>query len=150
MGRVEMLIKRHEGLRLKPYTDTVGKLTIGYGHNLSDLGLRPDEAEYLFVNDLDRATAELLQRLPWIAMLDEVRHAVLIDMSFNLGIGGLLGFKQTLASVQRGDYEAAAKGMMRSKWATQVGGRASRLAMMMRSGQWPGDIDLDSSPSQSS
>ena len=42
----EQLI-RDEGTRLKPYTDTTGHLTIGFGRNLSQVGISLAEAEYL-------------------------------------------------------------------------------------------------------
>ena len=48
------MLKRHEGLRLKPYQDTIGKLTIGYGRNLDDRGISKEEAEYLLRNDISR------------------------------------------------------------------------------------------------
>ena len=35
--RLKNDIKRHEGFRSKPYKDTVGKTTIGYGRNLDDV-----------------------------------------------------------------------------------------------------------------
>jgi lysozyme len=55
-------------------------------------------------------------------------------MCFNLGVTRLGGFVNTLAAMKRGDYEAAADGMMKSLWASQVGRRAQRLAKMMREG----------------
>ena len=59
---------------------------------------------------------------------------MLADMCFNLGINRLLGFKNTLAAIKAGDYEAAADGMLASMWAKQVGKRAHRLIKMMREG----------------
>jgi lysozyme len=58
----------------------------------------------------------------------------MIDMCFNLGIGGLLEFKNTLASIQSGDYQKASEQMLQSKWATQVGNRATELSEMMKEG----------------
>jgi lysozyme len=124
----------HEGLRLKPYRDTVGKLTIGVGRNLDDVGISKGEALGLLSNDVERVMEQLDQAIPWWAKLDGVRRAVLIDMGFNMGLGGLLGFKQTLSAVQSGDYQGAADGLLASKWATQVGQRAQDLARMMRTG----------------
>jgi lysozyme len=59
---------------------------------------------------------------------------VLVNMGFNLGPEGLLGFRRTLRAVEEGRYADAAEGMLRSKWARQVGARAVRLAAMMREG----------------
>lgn len=134
------MLKLHEGYRAKPYKDTVGKLTIGFGRNLTDNGIRPTEAEFLLDNDIKEATMRLRITFPWTESLDLVRQAVLIDMTFNMGIGGLSGFKTTLRLIEVGDYANAAAQMLRSKWAEQVGmkvgQRAWRLSTMMRTGEW--------------
>lgn len=125
----------HEGLELKPYKDTVGKLTIGVGRNLTDRGITKDEAYYLLRNDVAIVITELDKNLNWWKSLDEVRQRVLADMCFNLGISKLLGFKNTLELIRKGDYEAASSAMLNSLWAKQVKGRAARLANMMRTGK---------------
>lgn len=138
---VEALIRRHEGTRTRRgrhvvYTDTRGIETIGIGRNLRR-GLTDAEAELLFANDLEEHYEQLHLAIPWVGALDEVRHAVLVDMAYNLGVPGLLKFKRTLASVHDGRYADAAREMLESRWAGQVGTRATRLARMMRSGEWP-------------
>jgi lysozyme len=129
-------LKRDEGLRLTPYLDSVGKTTIGYGRNLSDEGITREEADMLLMNDIERTTNDLSKHLPWVASLDPVRQAVLLNMAFNMGIHGLMSFKNTLALVQRGDYAMAALGMLHSEWASQVPARAQRLAKQMELGEW--------------
>lgn len=126
-------LKLDEGLRLKPYRDTVGKLTIGIGRNLDDVGISEAEAEYLCNNDVDRTIEEMNRLMPWWQTLDEPRQRVLLNMGFNLGVPGLLKFKNTLAAVRASRYNDAAKGMLASKWARQVGDRAKRLAELMKS-----------------
>ena len=133
-------IRLHEGERLKVYKCTAGKLTIGVGRNLEDRGITPEESSYLLENDLRTFQVELLRKLPWVADLDDVRQRVLIDMAFNLGIAGLLTFKNTLAAIKRGDYEKGARGMLDSKWASQVGKRAERLSTMMLTGKDPREL----------
>jgi lysozyme len=128
-------LKLHEGVRDRPYKDSVGKLTIGVGRNLTDKGLKPKEIEYLLMNDIMDCIDDLNKYLPWWRQLNEVRQRVLMDMCFNLGIGGLLGFKNTLAFIQSGDYEQASQNMLSSKWASQVGQRSRRLSEMIRTGQ---------------
>jgi lysozyme len=132
--RLRKQLNLHEGRRLKPYRDTVGKLTIGVGRNLTDRGISPAESDLLLTNDIDEHLHDLLAVAPWINGLDEVRQRVLVDMAFNLGVPGLLKFKSTLAAIKDGRYEDAAKGMLKSLWAKQVKGRATRLAEMMRTG----------------
>ena len=140
-ARLRAMLVADEGLRLKPYRDTVGKLTIGVGRNLDDVGLSKIEAMYLLENDINRAIRDLVAVFDWFPLLDPVRQCVMVNMAFNMGIGsekrGLRSFHNTLAAVARGDYAAAAAGMRRSKWAKQVGNRAERLARMMESGQFP-------------
>jgi lysozyme len=127
-------LRLHEGERLKPYRCTAGKLTIGVGRNLEDRGITAEESAYLLNNDIDREWKALTTALPWVTGLNDVRQRVLLDMSFNLGIVGLLRFKNTLATIRRGDYSKAAAMMLDSLWARQVGKRAVRLAEMMRTG----------------
>jgi lysozyme len=129
---------RDEDLRQKPYRCTAGKLTIGIGRNLDDVGISVDEAYFLARNDVAKVVVQLDHELPWWKDLDETRQRVLANMAFNLGINGLLGFKNTLANIQAGRYLEAAQGMLASKWAKQVGPRAERLALMMRDGNTAG------------
>jgi lysozyme len=136
-------LTREEGLKLKPYRDSVGKLTIGVGRNLDDVGISREEALELCAHDIVRTIAELDEHLPWWRELDEVRQRVIADMGFNLGVDGdphnpndaLTGFRNTLAMAHAGNYAGAAANMLKSKWATQVGARAQRLARMMATGR---------------
>ncbi|MEC9346044.1 MAG: lysozyme [Pseudomonadota bacterium] len=127
-----MLI-RHEGLRLKPYRCPAGKLTIGCGRNLEDVGISRDEAMDLLCNDIAIHQAEM-ERFPWFAGLSGQRKNALIDMHFNLGDPAFRGFKRMIAALAAGDYNAAADEMLASAWARQVGARATELADMMRRG----------------
>jgi lysozyme len=129
---------RDEGVRLKPYRDSVGLLTIGVGHNLEAHGISQAVCDLLLTEDIADVEAGVRARLPWAtpARLGEARHAVLLNMSFNLGLGGLLGFKRFLADVEAGEWTMAATEMMNSKWAQQVGARADRLARQMETDTW--------------
>ena len=135
MDRIKEQLVRHEGLRLKPYRCTAGKLTIGIGRNLDDCGISQSEAYVMLINDIMNCEKQLQAKIPDIYNgLDEVRKSVLLNMCFNLGIKGLLGFKNTLAYIGAGDWERAANGMLASKWAKQVGMRAIELSELMRKG----------------
>lgn len=144
-------LMRHEGAmrdkkgRHKAYRCSAGALTIGYGHNLDahpipGLGavsfLNESEARSLLLADLARHERRLREALPFARALEPVRYAVLVNMAFNLGLRGVLAFKNTLADVERGDYTAAARRMLRSAWARQTGGRARELARQMAEGAW--------------
>ena len=130
-------LERDEGLRLKPYLDTVGKTTIGVGRNLTDVGISQSEAYYLLQSDIARTGADLDHWIPWWFSLDEVRQRVLMNMAYNMGIAGLLTFTNTLQMIHDGRYQDAADAMLKSLWAHQVGPRAQRLSEMMRTGQEP-------------
>lgn len=131
----EQLI-RDEGRRLALYQDSAGLWTIGVGHNLSAHGISDAVCDLMLDEDIARVLAGLKARAGWYVTLPEPRRAVLENMAFNLGIGGLMGFRRMLAFLQAGDYAGAAGEMADSKWASQVGGRARRLAEQMRTGAW--------------
>ena len=134
MSLVDDLV-RDEGLELKPYTDTVGKLTIGIGRNLTDRGISEEEARYLLRNDIKIVQYELRQaKGPWLYDLpDDVRRA-LLNMAFNMGVPRLMNFKKMWAALEVGDYEEAAAQALDSVWANQVGARAIRIAELIRNG----------------
>jgi lysozyme len=118
------------------YVDSVGKVTGGVGRNLTDRPFSEDEMALMLKNDIDTAERELDRALPWWRSLTDARQNVLANMCFNMGIARLLGFKKTLVLVKAHRYDAAAAEMLNSKWATQVGQRASRLAEMMKRGEF--------------
>lgn len=130
-------IKRDEGVIPHAYQDSLGYWTIGVGRLIDKRKggrLTPAEIDYLLSNDIDEKVADLDKVAPWWRQLSPVRKRVMINMTFNMGIGWLTTFKNTVANIRTGNYEAAAKGMLASKWAKQVGPRADRLAEMMRKG----------------
>jgi len=130
------LIKKHEGLRLKPYKCTAGKTTIGYGRNLDDVGIDEDEAEYLLIRDVKKAEYEVTRvfgaDLPYT--LSDNRFSVLVNMMFNLGYSRFNGFKKMIQAVKDGDYDKASREMSDSAWAKQVPARASELIKIMTDG----------------
>ena len=123
---------RDEGLRLKVYLDSEGIETIGVGRNLQK-GITRDEAMLLLNNDIRYAIQEAMT-FPWYEKLTEQRKRVIVNMIFNLGLTRFSGFKNTIRYLEMGDYEAASEEMLDSKWARQVGVRATRLSDMMRNG----------------
>ncbi|WP_337997330.1 glycoside hydrolase family protein [Oleispirillum naphthae] len=125
---------RDEGLRLAPYRCTAGRLTIGVGRNLDDMGITAEEADYLLENDIGRAMADLDRALPWWRGLSEARQRALANMCFNLGVARLMRFEGMLADLEAGDNEGAAREAMDSAWARQVGPRARRIAAMLAEG----------------
>jgi lysozyme len=152
--RGKRILKVHEGLRLDPYKDSLGYWTICVGHLIdARKGARPPamipatEAYCATLFDQDVAAMEraLLRVNPWVAQLDPVRYAVLVDMTFNLGTepfddDGFKDWPIFEGQVKSGKYKEAADNMRKTTWANQVGRRAARLALMMETGTWPPDI----------
>lgn len=135
---VDQLI-RDEGVVLHEYKDHLGYSTIGIGRLIDKRkggGISLSEARFLLNNDIVRVSNEVRRALPWSEKLDEERFCVLLNMAFQMGITGLLGFKNTLAMIERGDYRAAAKGMLNSKWSKQTPARCKRLSIQMETGEF--------------
>jgi lysozyme len=153
---IEKLIA-HEGLKLQVYQDTLGIDTIGIGRNLEDRGITQEElddldiptidhvyeygiteadAVYLATNDVQIVEEELVRAHPCVDSLDAVRQLIVIDMAFNMGVPRLCKFKNMWAAIHNEDYPTAAKEMLDSRWASQVKGRATKLANAMHNGEF--------------
>lgn len=129
------VLVRDEGLRLKPYTDSTGHVTIGYGRDLTDDGINQAEASDMLSNDMTEAVSDLQRTFPVVETLDSVRQVVLAAMCFNMGVGSLAGFRDMWAAIRAGNFDAAATAMLASEWANEVGARATRYAASMASGE---------------
>ena len=129
-------LKSHEGLRLKPYKCTSGKLSIGVGRNLEDIGISEQEAEILLLNDIEEAKRQLFAHFPWTQDLDEVRLAALINFTFNVGIGTVSKFVNAMALLKEGSFDMASEEFLQSRWANQVGQRAIDVTEQIRTGEW--------------
>lgn len=145
---INRMLIRHEGNRLKPYCDACGKfwrectcsvkgkLTIGVGRNLDDVGISAQESSYLLSNDVGKVMAQCRQELPWFNDLCDARKMVIIDMVFNLGMRRFLEFQATITAIIAKDFRLAASHMLDSKWAEQVGYRAQEDAKAMEFGEF--------------
>lgn len=127
-------LKRHEGFKLKLYSCTAGKLTIGVGHNIEDLGLDEPVIDLQLKIDIDRAAADARKYLPSLDKLSEPRQRAIVNMAFNMGLGRLSEFKKFKAAIEAGDWGKAKTEMLNSKWARQVGERAVELSRMIEVG----------------
>ena len=127
-------LKLHEGWKRYAYMDTVGKVTVGCGRNLSDKGLSDEEIRFLLHNDIDECVTDL-EMFGWFNRLDEVRQRVMLDFRFNLGPTRFRKFKGLIRALEAEDYEDAAKHLQQSLWFRQVKSRGVRLVAMMREGK---------------
>lgn len=132
-------LRRDEGVEKSAYQDSLGYWTIGVGRLIDKRKggrLRDNEIDFLLSNDIDEVEEALGARISFYKSLDEARRGVLLNMAFNLGVEGLLAFKNTLSLVGAGKYKEASVEMLKSKWAKQVGNRAIRLSKQMETGKW--------------
>lgn len=127
---LETELERDEGLRAKPYRDTVGKLTIGIGHNLDDKGLSREAISFIFREDIEEVERELDRRMPWWRTMTDARQRAIINMGFNMGVGALAG-TPTFELIRQGKYAEAGARLQGWKWASQVGQRAQRVIRMI-------------------
>ena len=127
-----------EGLKPYAYQDSLGFWTIGIGTLIDrrkNGGLTIDECRYLANNRLDRIKGDLDDQAPWWKSLVDARQEAIMNMAYNLGVSGVLGFKKMIEAIRVADWQQAAAEMRASKWADQVGARAQRLARMMETGE---------------
>jgi lysozyme len=136
MNKLIEQLKIHEGFRSNVYTCSGGKKTVGYGRNLQDIGISEEEAEMLLKNDIYEATNQLLNAFPFMATFSDVRISAMINFTFNVGIGTVRKFSNTIEYLKNEDWEAAADEMMDSKWAEQVGNRAIQITEQIRTSKW--------------
>lgn len=134
---IRALLKKEEGFVPYAYVDSLGFLTIGYGKLIDKRGggITEKEAEMLLDNEILDKIQQLNEKLPWWSTLDQVRRTVVLAMAFQLGIDGLLGFKNTLELLRNGKWSEASAQMLESKWAEQTPARAKRMADAIRSGR---------------
>ena len=126
-------IKQDEGFNGYQYDDHLGNPTIGYG---TLLPLKEKQGEMLLRIDIEDMVIELQRAKPFIDSLPLDAKMVLINMTYNLGVPRLLGFRKMWEALERGDFPRAADEMLDSRWATQVKGRAERLAKKMRTSSY--------------
>ena len=137
---VEDMLTRDEGRRNIAYQDSLGLWTIGIGHHDASIcrGMvwSDEKIDAVFAADVAEKTAQAEAEFPWLDQQPEPRRAVVIAMCFQMGLGRVSAFVNTLAAMERGDYFAAAKGMRDSVWAHQTPVRAARMALQMETGKW--------------
>lgn len=136
------MIKQHEGVRTKPYKDSLGLWTVGVGHLIGDGKSLPQEwnrefsmgeVDALFAHDY-KHHKEAAQKIPGYEQLNATGKAALTDLTFNMGPGWYKKWPNFTKALSAGDTEGAARSLEESKWYSQVGNRAATIVAMIRSG----------------
>lgn len=133
--RLRNTLIRHEGLKLLPYKCTAGKLTLGVGRNIEDRGISKETAMQMLDEDIEICLNELMERLNYFETLPTEVQETLVNLCFNMGISRLMKFQLMLGAIEAGQYELAAKELLDSRYARQVGKRAEELADILRQQQ---------------
>jgi lysozyme len=143
-ARLAQAIEAEEGRRLHAYPDPLTGAepwTIGVGHTGPEVrvGLTWTDAQAsdALKADIARAMSGLDRALPWWRDLEHPRQDVLVQMAFQMGVRGVLGFHRTLGMLRDRDFEGAAQGLRQSLWARQTPARAERLAKIIETGAYP-------------
>lgn len=133
LQKLKKQLTAHEGIKLMPYVDTVGKVTIGIGHNLSDVGITASVCDELLSFDIQVTVAFLSKMCPWWLTLDDVRQRAIADLTFNVQ-HKIMDFKNMIAAIEAKDWPRASAELLNSTFATQTGQRAKDLAKQLLTG----------------
>ena len=138
-------IKIHEGFRSSVYLCPTGHPTVGYGFRVADLSadelalnagvvepMSKEVAEKILDIKITKFKKQIYIALPWLTYAPMDIQDALCEMAYQMGVAGLLGFKNTLALIKERRYREAAENMRKSKWATQTPKRAREIANLVR------------------
>jgi len=137
------MIKKHEGVRTKPYKDSLGLWTVGVGHLIGDgkslppewdRELTKEEVETLFLKDYEKHK-QMAMKTPGWSKANETGQAAMIDLAFNMGGSWYKKFPATSKALEAGDFEKAADNLKDSKWYQQVKSRGVTIVDMIRNGK---------------
>lgn len=134
LDKMKAELLHDEGYRQYVYLDIHGVPTVGIGRNLRTRGISKDEALFLLQNDIRSTWNELTTLIPWIVNLNDVRQRVIVNLAFNLGVTGLMGFKDMLKKCRLGQFKEAGEEILDSKAGRELKNRYSRLALEMATG----------------
>lgn len=143
---VMSMIKVHEGVRTRPYKDSLGLWTVGVGHLIGDgRSLPPEYNREFSMDEIDRIFAKdyahhkkAAEKIPGYDKLDEKGKAALIDLTFNMGPAWYKKWPRLQESLKEGDTEAAASSLENSLWYRQVGRRGPTIVSLIRASEVTG------------
>lgn len=134
--KIELI--QDEGIRLKPYTDTTGHITIGVGRNLTDNGITKEECDMMLTHDAMECIRQVRHEFLFYDSLNNAQKRVIVNLCFNLGLSGLKKFERFLKALQSQDIDTACRALKYkengelSLYYRQVGKRVDRLCDRLR------------------
>lgn len=143
---IKKMLIAEEDIRPSPYDcktgkavlAPVGKVTIGVGRNLIDNPLSEEEIFFLLDNDITRIWTAAVEMFPGYSDWKQGRQLALLNMIFQLGVGGVCNFRDMLECIDRGDWDGAAREVLDSDLArNDTPARARRVSEMFRTGEHP-------------
>ena len=126
-------IKESEGFVEHVYNDSLGIPTIGYGFAIKDLILDEDIAEEILLRKVKALALRVQNKFDWFNTAPDIIKEVVIEMCYQLGLGGFSKFKKTISYLEKENYQAASVEMLDSKWAKQTPNRAIKLSNIVKS-----------------
>ena len=126
-------IKESEGFVEYVYDDSLGIPTIGYGFAIKDLILDEDIASEILTRKVKNLAKRVEAKFDWFNEANDDIKEVVIEMCYQLGLGGFSKFKNTISYLESKDYKGASVEMLDSKWATQTPNRAKKLSKIVES-----------------
>ena len=143
---ISEMLEVEEGFRSKPYLCSEGFATVGIGWRIGSKGQPLSDFKHISMcqaaayAQLDfkiaGITANLSNEFEFFKDLNECRQAVLISMAYQMGLSGLLKFKNMLAAIETQCWNDAAHEGLDSRWATQTSERAERQMKTLLLGDW--------------
>jgi lysozyme len=133
-------LKLDEGFRSKPYKDSLGYWTIGYGHHdgvtADTAPINKEDAESLLIERMEEAWDDAKIVVPSFDQLDGPRKGAVLNLAYNLGRKKLAGFHGTLQAIEDQDWDEVERRLLNSLYARQVKGRANRIAYRLKTGDY--------------
>ena len=126
-------IKESEGFVSHVYNDSLGIPTIGYGFAIKDLILDEDIAEEILLRKVKNLAQRVQNKFDWFNTAPDIIKEVVVEMCYQLGLGGFSKFKLTISYLEKENYLEASKEMLDSKWAKQTPNRAKKLSKIVES-----------------
>ena len=129
-----------EGFSPKPYKDSEGYWTVGFGWCMDKRPLTAELAVVILEYQINETETQVMKQCSdWYPGLSDIRQSVILDIAFNMGISHLLGFHHMIAAIKAGDFEEAANQLLytngvKTPYYEETGIRAEALADLFRKG----------------